>query len=322
MSERVDPDIAAILPLLPLKDAANLTPQRARSELVALADSRKDIPLPQPAAVEDMTVVAGTAGTIRCRLYRASATATATVIFFHGGGWVAGDLFTHDRNARSLALALDAVVLSVDYRRPPEARFPAAFEDCLAATHWAAGNIARLGGDAQRLGVAGDSAGGQLAASVALACRNGGLPLKAQLLVYPVTDVAGAYRSTEYNASYPSRTASAEGFFLTTDAMRFFASQYLSRPEDGTDWRVSPLRASSFAGLAPAVVCTAEFDPLRDEGDAYAATLQGAGVEVAHFCERGMIHGYFGLGAVSPTAEAARLRACAAFKGMLTRGPG
>jgi acetyl esterase len=240
------------------------------------------------------------------------------VVFFHGGGWVAGDLHTHDRNARALALALDAVVLSVDYRRPPEVRFPGAFEDALAATRWASRNIKRLGGDARRLAVAGDSAGGQLAASVALGCRDEGPDLKAQLLVYPATDAAGAYKSSVKNAKYPSREQNAEGYFLTTDAMRFFAGQYLSTESDGYDWRVSPLRASSLKGLPPTVICTAEFDPLRDEADAYAGALRGAGVEVAHFREPGLIHGYFSLGAVSPAADAARLRACAAFKQMLS----
>jgi acetyl esterase len=316
MRDGVDPKIAAILPLLPLKDAANLTPKRARDELVALADSRKDVPLPQPASVEDF-MIEGADGSIAARLYRATATSSASVVFFHGGGWVAGDLFTHDRNARALALALDAVVLSIDYRRPPEVRFPGAFEDALAATHWASRHIKRLGGDARRLAVAGDSAGGQLAASVALGCRDEGLDLKAQLLVYPATDVAGAYKSPVENARYPSRTRNAEGYFLTTDAMRFFAGQYLSTESDSYDWRVSPLRASSLKGLPPAVICTAEFDPLRDEADAYAGVLRGAGVEVTHFRESALIHGYFSLGAVSPAADAARLRACAAFKQML-----
>ena len=317
MRDGVDPKITAILPLLPLKDAANLTPKRARDELIALADLRKDVPLPQPALVEDL-MVQGANGAIAARLYRATATSSTSVVFFHGGGWVAGDLFTHDRNARALALALDAIVLSVDYRRPPEVRFPGAFEDALAATRWASRNIERLGGDARRLAVAGDSAGGQLAASVAIGCRDEGLNLKAQLLVYPATDVAGAYKSPTINAKHPSRAQNAEGYFLTTDAMRFFAEQYLTTESDSYDWRVSPLRASSLMGLPPAVICTAEFDPLRDEADAYAAALRGAGVEVAHFREPGMIHGYFSLGAVSPAADAARLRACAAFKQMLT----
>jgi acetyl esterase/lipase len=316
MSHGIDHNIAAILPLLPLKDAANLTPKRARDELVVLADSRKDVPLPQPASVEDITVE-GAEGSIPARLYRASSTASASVVFFHGGGWVAGDLNTHDRNARALALALDAVVLSVDYRRPPEVRFPGALDDAVAATRWAARNIRRLGGDTRRLAVTGDSAGGQLAASVALACRDGGPPLKAQMLVYPATDVAGAYKSPVENAKYPSRAQNAEGYFLTADAMRFFASEYLSTKSDGYDWRVSPLRATSLKGLPPTVVCTAEFDPLCDEGDAYASALRDAGVEIAHFREPGMIHGYFSLGAVSPAAEFARLRACAAFKRML-----
>jgi len=316
MKGSLEPEIERILPLLPLKDPVNLTPTRAREELVAMADARKDVPLPQPAAVIDLTVD-GAAGTIPARMYRASAAATASVVFFHGGGWVAGDLYTHDRNARALALALDAVVLSVDYRRPPEAPFPAAFEDAVAATSWAAKNIAQLGGDAGRLAVAGDSAGGQLAASVALASRADGPQLKAQLLVYPPTDVAGAYQSGPTNATYPSRKENAEGYGLSTEAMRFFARHYLRRSDDGLDWRVSPMRATSHKGLPPTVVCTAEFDPLRDEGDAYARALRGAGVEVAHFQEPGLIHGYFGLGAVSTAAEAARLRACAAFKRML-----
>jgi acetyl esterase len=195
----VDPKIAAILPLLPLQDAANLTPKRARDELVALTDARKDVPLPHPASVENLSVD-GAAGAIPARLYRASSAASATVVCFHGGGWVAGDLHAQDRNARALALALDAVLLSVDYRRPPEVRFPGAFEDAVAATRWAARNIERLGGDGRRLAVSGDSAGGQLAASVALACRDEGLPLKAQLLGYPVTDAAGGYQSAAENA--------------------------------------------------------------------------------------------------------------------------
>jgi acetyl esterase len=132
MERRLDPDIGRILPVLPLKDAANLTPKRARDELLTLTDRRKE-PLPQPAVVVDVTVE-GAAGSIPARMYRASTAATATVVFFHGGGWVAGDLYTHDRHLRALSLALDAVVLSVDYRRAPEAPFPAAFEDAVAAT--------------------------------------------------------------------------------------------------------------------------------------------------------------------------------------------
>lgn len=315
---RVDPDIEKILPLLPLRDAASLTPKRARDELTALAESRKDAPMPQPASVVDLSIP-GAAGLIAARVYRPAKTPAPTIVFFHGGGWVAGSLFTHDRLARTLAVELDAVVVSVDYRQPPETPFPGAYEDCLAATRWAAANIDTLGGDPAQLGVAGDSAGGNLAAAVALGCRNSGPRLAAQFLIYPATDLSGNYRSETENAKYPSRQGNANGYFLSSDAMRFFAGHYTPGAKDGTDPRASPLRAGDLQGLAPAVVCTAEFDPLRDEGEAYAAALQKAGVGVAYYREPGMVHGYFSMGAASPAADAARLRATAEFKAMLGR---
>jgi acetyl esterase len=318
MTARVDPDLAKILPLLPLKDAATLTPERARAELVALADSRKDVPLPELASVRDI-MLDGAAGAIAARVYATGRTPAPTVVYFHGGGWVAGDLFTHERQARTLALELDAIVVSVDYRRPPETPFPGAFEDCLAATRWAAANVATLGGDAARIAVAGDSAGGNLAAAVALACRDSGPRLKAQLLIYPATDLVGRYGVAAENAKYPSRLENAEGYFLTGDAMRFFAGHYLPRPQDSEDPRASPLRSNTLAGAPSAVICTAEFDPLRDEGEAHADALKRAKVEVAYFREAGMVHGYFGMGAASPAAEAARQRATAAFKTILNR---
>jgi acetyl esterase len=307
--------------LLPLKDAATLTPKRARDELVALADSRKDVPLPELASVRDI-MLDGAAGAIAARVYATGRTPVPTVVYFHGGGWVAGDLFTHERQARTLALELDAVVVSVDYRRPPETPFPGAYEDCLAATRWAAknlaSNMAALGGDPARLAVAGDSAGGNLAAAVAQGCRDGGgPPLKAQFLIYPATDLAGCYGAAAANARYPSRQENAQGYFLTGDSMRFFAGQYLPRPKDSEDPRASPLLSATLANLPPAVICTAEFDPLRDEGEAYADALKRAGVEVSYFREPGMVHGYFGMGAASPAANAARQRATAAFKAML-----
>jgi acetyl esterase len=318
MAGRVDPDIAKILPLLPLKDAATLTPQRARDELTALTDSRKDVPLPQPAAVADLTIPAA-AGSIPARVYRPSRMPAPTVVFFHGGGWVAGSLYTHDRAARTLAIELEAVVVSVDYRRPPEHPFPCAFEDSLAATQWAAKTIAELGGDAARLGVAGDSAGGNLAAAVALACREGGPRLAAQLLVYPAIDLVGSYRSEAENAKFPSRKENGEGYFLTNEAMHFFSRHYTPNPTDASDPRASPLRAVDLKGLPPTVICTAEYDPLRDEGEAYANALKRAGVRTTYYREPGMIHGYFGMGAASPAADAARRRVCAEFKAMLSR---
>jgi acetyl esterase len=316
MNSRIDPDIEKLLPLLPLKDPASLTVKRARDEMIALTDARKDVPLPEVSAVEDIAIE-GVAGTIPARLYRGSTSSSATVVYFHGGGWLGGNLYTHERQARQLAIELDAVVLSVDYRQPPEVRFPGAFEDCLAATRWAAKNTDRLGADAGRLAIAGDSAGGQLAASVALSCRETGPQLNGQFLIYPAIDVAGAYKSQADNAKYPSRRTNAEGYFLTTATMAFFASQYLRSPKDALDPRLSPLHAADLKGLPPAVICTAEFDPLRDEGEAYAKALQLAGVRVAYFREAGMIHGFFGMGGASAAAESTRRRASATFKALL-----
>jgi len=313
MAGRVDADIEKILPLLPLRDAANLTPQRARDELTALANSRTDVPLPQPAAVADKTI-RGAAGPIAARVYRPAKTPAATVVSFHGGGWVAGDINTDDRNARTLAIELEAVVLSVEYRRPPETAFPGTFDDCLAATRWAAENISELGGDADRLAVAGNSAGGNLAAAVALACRDHGPRLAAQFLIYPATDLAGGYASETENAKYPSRVQNAEGYFLTSAAMRWFAGQYVPRSADALDPRASPMLSRDLKGLPSAVICTAEFDPLRDEGEAYAKALRQAGVHVSYFREPGMIHGYFSMGAASPAAAEAGRKARAAFK--------
>jgi acetyl esterase len=242
------------------------------------------------------------------------------VVFFHGGGWVAGDLETHDRQARLLAIETGAVVISVDYRRPPETRFPGAFEDAVAAVKDAVARIAQFGGDATRIGVAGDSAGGNLAAAAAIACRNAGIKLAAQLLVYPVTDVAGNYADRDENARFPSRAENADGYFLSRAVMEWFAGHYLSDASHGTDWRVSPLRAKDLAGLAPAIVCTAWFDPLRDEGKAYADALTAAGVATRYYQGEGLIHGYFGLGEASETAKREAQRARADFKALLGGG--
>ena len=319
MANRLDPDLERILALLPLRDAANLTPLRARGDLVALAESRKDVPLPQPASVADLEIPTP-AGGLAARVYRPARMPAGTLMYFHGGGWVAGDLFTHDRLARTLAIELEAVLVSVDYRRPPEAPFPCAFDDCYAATRWVAANIGDFGGDSTRFGVGGDSAGGNLAAAVALACRDSGPALAAQLLIYPATDLVGGYRSLVENANYPSRTENAEGYFLTLEVMRFFAGQYLQDVSHAPDPRASPMRAADLKGLPAAVITTAEFDPLRDEGEAYAKRLEQAGVPVAYFREAGMIHGYFGMGAASPAADLARRRATAEFKRLLLAG--
>jgi acetyl esterase len=319
MTTPLDPVIAQIIPLLPLRDPDTMTPQSARDALRSLAAARAAIPPPPVSSVSDIKVK-GATGPLAARVYRVSQEKSPTIVFFHGGGWVAGDLETHDRQARLLAIETGAVVVSVDYRRPPETRFPGAFEDALAATRDIISEIAAYGGDKTRIGVAGDSAGGNLAAAVAIACRDAGIALAAQLLAYPVTDVAGSFADPAENARFPSRAENAEGYFLSRAVMQWFAGHYLSEASQGTDWRVSPLRAKSLAGVAPAVVCTAWFDPLRDEGKAYADALASASVATKYHDGQGLIHGYFGLGEASETARKEAQRARADFKAMLERG--
>ena len=319
MTAQLDPVIENIIPLLPLRDPETMTPQSARDALRALAAARAAIPPPQVASADDIKV-RGAAGPLAARVYRVSREKSPTVVFFHGGGWVAGDLETHDRQARLLAIETGAVVVSVDYRRPPETRFPGAFEDGFAAVRDIFERIAEFGGDNARVGVAGDSAGGNLAATVAIACRGAGITLAAQLLVYPVTDVAGNFADAKENARFPSREENAEGYFLSRAVMEWFCGHYLAGKEDGADWRVSPLRAKDHAGLAPAIVCTAWFDPLRDEGAGYVAVLQRADVQVTHYPGESLIHGYFGLGEASDAARAEAQRARADFKTLLERG--
>ena len=314
----LDPVVAQIIPLLPLREPATMTPQSARDALRALAAARAEIPPPPVASTEDIKVK-GVAGFLGARAYRMGNGKAPTVVFFHGGGWVAGDLETHDRQARWLAIETGAVVVSVDYRRPPEVRFPGAFEDAFAATRDVIDRIAEFGGEANRIGVAGDSAGGNLAAATAIACRDAGIRLAGQLLVYPVTDVAGNFADTKENARFPSRSENAEGYFLTRATMEWFCSHYLADKAHGTDWRVSPLRAD-LKGLAPAVVTTAWFDPLRDEGKAYADALKAAGVPTTYHDGLGLIHGYFGLGEASETARREAQRARADFKTLLSAG--
>lgn len=314
----LDPVIEKIIPLLPLRDPKTMTPQSARESLRALAAARAEIP-PPVEHVNDINV-AGGAGPRPARVYRNGTGTAPTVVFFHGGGWVAGDLETHDRQARNLAIETGAVVVSVDYRRPPETRFPGAFEDAFAAVRDVVGRIREFGGDAARVGVAGDSAGGNLAAASALACRDAGIRLAGQLLVYPVTDAVGNFADTAENARFPSRAENAEGYFLSRSVMEWFCGHYLEQRSHAADWRVSPLRAKELKGVAPAVVTTAWFDPLRDEGIAYANALREAGVPTQHHDGQGLIHGYFGLGDASETARAEAQRARADFKALLEKG--
>jgi len=319
MPTPLDPAIPEIIPKLPLRDPPTMTPQSARDALRALAAARAAVPPPPVAEAADIKVK-GAVSPLAARVYRNGHGPSPTVIFLHGGGWVAGDLETHDRQARLLAIETGAVVVSVDYRRPPETRFPGAFEDCFAATRDVIARISEFGGAPTRIGVAGDSAGGNLAAAVALACRDAGIKLAAQLLVYPVTDVVGNFANAAENARFPSRTENAEGYFLSRAVMEWFAGHYLKDASHGADWRVSPLRAKTLAGAAPTIVCTAWFDPLRDEGKAYADALKAAGVPTTYHDGPGLIHGYFGLGDASSAAKQEAQRARADFKALLDRG--
>ena len=213
------------------------------------------------------------------------------LVYFHGGGWVVCDLDTHDAVCRAIARRAGAVVVAVDYRLSPEYRFPAAVEDCYAATAWVAANAARLRIDPRRIAVGGDSAGGNLSTVMCLKARDeGGPALALQVLVYPVTNLA--------SFDTPSYREFAEGYYLTRAEMEWFRGHYLARIEDAQSPYASPLLARDLRGLPPALVITAECDPLRDEGEAYAKRLAEAGVEVTCTRYGGMIHPFFSLGGV------------------------
>jgi acetyl esterase len=305
----LDPQLKPVLDFLngTARDPATLTPGELRAGYRALAAARRG---PDVARVEELRTP-GPAGEIPVRLYRPDASGPLPLlVFFHGGGFVLCDLDTHDATCRRLALRAGCAVLSVDYRLAPEAKFPAAPEDCWAATAWAAANAARLGVDAARIAVAGDSAGGNLAAVVAVMSRDrGGPSLVHQLLVYPVTDLVG------FEVSHASYAENAEGYLLTAAMMRWFAGHYLERAGDARSPLASPLLAPDLSGLPPATLLSAEFDPLRDEGELYAERLRRAGVPVEQRRWGGMIHGFFAMTELLDAAQeamdwsAARLRA-------------
>jgi acetyl esterase len=261
------------------------------------------------AHVDDRTVP-GPAGDIPGRLYRPGSDGPLPLlVYFHGGGWVIGGLESYDRLCRSLANAAGCAILAVDYRLAPEHKFPAAVDDCYAATSWAVAQAAALGADGTRAAIGGDSAGGTLTAVVAQLARDRSGPgLRFQLLIYPATDVA-------YDT--PSYRENATGYFLELDAMRWFYDHYLRNDADRADPRASPLRAADLHGLPPALVITAEFDPLRDEGEAYAARLREAGVPVTLTRYDGMIHGFFGLAPLLDQGKQAVAEAAAALRGAL-----
>ena len=301
-SERLHPEVRVLLAMMDAQGAPPLDQQDPVEARLARVEPMKLLAgAPDALARVDDRTIPGPGGDLPVRVYASEADGIRpALIYFHGGGWVLCNLETHDAVCRALAKESGCVVVSVDYRLAPEHKFPAAVEDAYAATAWIAANAATLGIDAQRIAVGGDSAGGNLATVAAMRCRDAGGPaLAAQLLLYPVTDL-----SSFDTASYREM---AEGYFLTRDSMQWFSLQYLGSAELGSHPEASPLLASRFAGLPPALIVTAEFDPLRDEGEAYGARLREAGVPVTITRYPGMIHGFVSMrGAVAGGREAIR----------------
>jgi acetyl esterase len=286
------------------------TPELARQGMRAMSvDLVKPEDVVPVGSVASMTVPGG-AGERDARLYKPEGDGPwPTLVFLHGGGFVIGDLDTHDQTCRRLCRDADIAVLSVDYRLAPEDPFPAGLEDALTATEWAAAHLADLGGD-DRLAVGGDSAGGNLSAVVA---QHLGDVLAAQLLIYPATDGIG---------DYPSKAENGEGLFLTTAMMQWFSDHYVPADTDLTAelHRIAPLHGDH-SDVAPALVVTAEFDPLRDEGEAYAEALRAAGVEVEQVRYDGLIHGFVDMGPFSAAAADAVTDMNTRFGALLRRVP-
>lgn len=312
---QLDPESQAFLDLikkLGRPPIQSLPPMQAkevfrRGRLVTQPD------LPQVDRVKEYEA-SGPHGPIRVRVYRGSGTADLgplpVHIYYHGGGWVLGDLDSHDWVCRKIANAAQCAVVSVDYRMAPEHVFPAAFDDSLAAVHWVVANERLLKVDVSRMSVGGDSAGGNLAAAVAIALRDAGGPvkIKAQILVYPAVDLS---MSGDYYGRF------TKDLILTDDTMRWFIDLYIPKVEERKDWRASPLLAKSLKGLPPALVLLAGFDPLCAEGEAYAARLKSEGVEVRVSEYPGQIHGFLSNGKMLPKANNAIDDIAAAMKAWL-----
>ena len=298
----LDTQTRAVLDLLEQAGIDDLVADRTPEEVRALMASLRipsDVPV---ASVEDRRLppAAGSDVEIPVRIYRPwlDGPLAPVMVWFHGGGWVIGDLDAADGTCRALCTEAGAVVVSVDYRLAPEHRFPAAVDDAWAATRWVADHAGAIGGDAVHLAVGGDSAGGNLAAVVAQLARDtGGPALCFQALVYPVTDATCAR---------PSMQANAHGYLLSVEGMEWFYGHYLGPDGDRRDPRVSPLLAADLSGLPPAHLITAEFDPLRDQGRAYAEALAAAGVPVTVRDQGGTIHGFFSLDQMLDVARDAR----------------
>ena len=272
--------------------------------------------LPQEVAEVRTLSADGPHGAIPLRLYRPRMSGTVerpdtemplpVLVYYHGGGWVIGDLDSHDVLCRELANASGVAVVAVDYRLGPENRFPAAYDDAYAATRWVHAHAAELGVDPQRLAVGGDSAGGNLAAAVALAARDridgSDLPIVFQLLIYPATDM---------RCVHASHTTNGQGYLLTSDTIRYFHDHYIDDAKHDVDWRASPLLHADHSRLPPALILTAGYDPLRDEGLDYARVLGEAGNRVSYVCFERQIHGFITMGRVLDEADTA-VTLCAA----------
>lgn len=299
---KLDPDAQLLL------DAAikagrpaveTLTPVAARK---MMRDLRAALKQPQPAVAEARDIsIPGPHGAIPARLYRSHAPkadeAQPALVYFHGGGWVFGDIETHDNLCRSLTNAGDCTVISVDYRLAPEHKFPKALDDCWAAVKWTAANAAALSVDPSRVAVGGDSAGGNLAAAVCqMAVREGALRLTYQVLFYPTVDLS---------LGHDSFKRAGTGFNLTLAAMTWFRDLYLNDGKEADDWRASPLRAQDLKSLPPAYVTTAGCDPLCDEGEAYAKLLERNGVPVKFRHFPGQMHGFAAMSGFVAAADQA-----------------
>jgi acetyl esterase len=309
------PQAQALLKLIEQNNAPpthTLSPAEARR----LYRERRTYTQPAaPAVAQVRDLMAETPqGTLALRLYRPIASENRTrlpaLVYFHGGGWVIGDLDTHDTLCRQLANGSGCAVIAVDYRLAPEHPFPAAGHDCLAATYWVRDHGAQLGIDAARLAVGGDSAGGNLAAVVAIAAREAGdLHLACQLLIYPATD---------NRRTAPSHASNGEGYLLTRDTIAYFHDHYIPNPAGDLDWRASPLLHPDLSKLPPALILTAGYDPLRDEGLMYSQRLSEAGNQASHICFERQIHGFITMGKVIDEANTAVLLCAAQLRAALS----
>ena len=311
----LDPQAQALMQLMIDKGVPpvhTMTPEEARASYRSRrAFTQPDAP--EVFKVEDKLVSANGVS-VAVRVYHPHAAPSHStlpgLVYLHGGGWTIGDLDTHDVLCRSLCLQAGIVVVAVDYRMGPEHKFPAAYDDSVAAFNWTVAHAASLGIDASRIAIGGDSAGGNLAAAACLGLRGQSVQPAFQLLIYPATIM---WQDT------PSYHANGKGYMLTKESIAYYTENYLRNREDAKDWRASPQLADSHAGLPPAFVMTAGFDPLRDEGLMYADALSKAGVSSQYICFERQIHGFITMGRVMQEANTAVSLCASALKANLHR---